>query len=200
LNEYLNAETRKSLLKDRIQIKYEHLREKDSFYEIPESFLESLPLVVQAIRNRYRRHNPRLRVTTNQRTGRIKAQIIKFRVADLQISCPRNNFDVRISISLEVNYPDSTASLVEHRERNDMPMGRLKDRLSYKHQNVSVDLTQVTSEAGGNRLHELELELDTVLLVEQARLAHEGRPNDYERQVGVFMNYVRVINRACGSA
>lgn len=101
---------------------------------------------------------------------------------------------------MEVNYPDSTATLVEYRERNDARMGRLKDRLSYKHQDVSVDLTQVTPEAGGTKVHELELELDSIPLVEQARLAQEGRPNDYERQVGLFMNYVRVINRACGTA
>lgn len=120
-------------------------------------------------------------------------------MADLQISCPRNNFDVRISIALEIKYPYAADTLIEHREHQNKSMNRKKDRLSYKHQNISVDLTQVTSESDGSRLHELELEIDSPMLIEQARLVQDGKDNDYEELVGIFLNYVRVINRACGS-
>jgi polynucleotide 5'-triphosphatase len=185
--------------KSRIDIKYEHLREKDSFYEIPNGFLQSLPEEVQEIMGRYPRHQPRLRVTTDINTGALLAKIIKFKMADLQISFPRNNFDVRISIALEVQFPFSVEGLIEHREHQSKSMSRLKDRLSYKHQNISVDLTQVTSEGDGSKLHELELEIDSPMLIEQATLAQDGKDNDYEELVGIFLNYVRVLNRACGS-
>jgi mRNA capping family enzyme len=200
LNKYLNAETRRSQANSRTAIEYKHLREKDSFFEVPEPFLNSLPPVIQEIRSRYPRHTPRIRITTNQRTGEVEARIMKFRVADLQISCPRNNFDVRISVSVEVKCPETLTGtrLVEYRERG-QPQGRIKDRLSYKHQSISVDLTQVTSESDGSKVHELELEMDTWTLVEQAKLAQSGAPNDYEEIVGLFMNDVRVLNRACGS-
>jgi len=146
------------------------------------------------MRRRFHRHRANVRVTRNEATGKVTAKIIKLRVANLHISCPRNNFDVRVGVALEINYPGPVESL-ESSERKD---ARIKDRVSYKHQNVSIDLTQVTSEADGSRLHELELEIDPQVLVQQAMLVNEGIPNDYERIVGVFMNYMRVINRVCG--
>jgi polynucleotide 5'-triphosphatase len=155
-----------------------------------------MPPQLQEIRQRFPNHTPRVRVTTDLITYQIKAQIVKLRVADLHIYCPRNNFDVRISVAAEVKYPHAVTGLREHQENNSS-QGRKKDRLSYKHQDISIDLTQVTQDQG-EKLHELELEIDTNLLAEQARLAIEGQPNDYEELVGIFLNYVKVLNRACG--
>ena len=66
-----------------------------------------------------------------------------------------------------------------------LSMARVKDRLSYNFRHVSIDLTQVTSE--NNKVHELELEMDTKLLLKEARLAQEQQENDYEEMVGVFL-------------
>lgn len=119
-------------------------------------------------------------------------------MADLQIFCPCNYFDIRISVSAELNYPHSVDGLRQQLDNRGVPQSRTKDRLSYIHQDISVDLTQVTS-TDGVKVHELELEIDTNLLTEHARLVNEGQPNDYEELVGILLNHVKALNRACGA-
>jgi hypothetical protein len=196
LNEYLNTETRRSVSsKGRLPINYRHIREKDTFYDAPQAFLDSLPQPLKDVQGRYR-HTPKVRVTTDQKSGEVVAKIIKFRIQDLEIHYPRDAFDVRVSVSFEVNYPGPVELLVPATKEG-VPSSRVKDRLSYLHQGISIDLTQVTSaNEGDQQLHELELELDTIPLVEQGKLCKQGRANDYEPMVGVFLNYIRAINRA----
>jgi hypothetical protein len=193
LNEYLNTETgRTASDKSRVPIKYRHVHEQDTFYEAPAEFLNSLPKPLKDVQARSHRA-PRVRVTTDQKTGKLLAKIVKFRIEDMEIYCPRDAFDVRISVSFELDYRGEVDELV--------PLGpkasRGKNRLSYLHQGISIDLTQVTpGNPDEKQLHELELEMDVPALVEQGQLCGQGRPNDYEPMVGVFLNYIRAINRA----
>jgi hypothetical protein len=86
--------------------------------------------------------------------------------------------------------------LPEHTERG-VPQTRVKDRLSYRHQGFQVDLTQVTLLSNPqSKAHELEIEIDTDRLIAEGRKVQEGRPNEYEKLVSVFLNNVKVINRA----
>ncbi len=198
LNEYLNTETgRTASDRTRIPIKYRHVHEQDVFYEAPPDFLNSLPQPLKDVAARSNRP-PKVRVTTDQKTGKELAKIVKFRIQDMEIFCPRDAFDVRISVSFEVDYRGPVDGLT--------PLGpkasRGKNRLSYLHQSISIDLTQVTpGNPDEKQLHELELEMDVPSLVEQGQLCGQGKPNHYEPMVGVFLNYIRAINRAAsGSA
>jgi polynucleotide 5'-triphosphatase len=198
LNEYLNTETtRANADPNRVSISYAHTREMDSFYEAPQDFLDSLPQAVQNVRRKYPGHRPRVRVTTDALTKKVKAAIIKIRVGDLEMICPKDAFDIRLSVSLEITYPLNTDTLVESVDRNGDASSRFKDRLSYKHQFVSIDLTQVRPDGQGEKRHELELELDTQVLISEGLKVPANQPNHFEGICGIFTNYVRAVNRAC---
>jgi hypothetical protein len=198
LNDYLNYETRRSNnTPGRKPIAYKHTRERDRFYKCPDHWLNSLPVAIHHLRERHKHRTPRVRVTTNHKTNEVLASIVKIRVDDLEIFCPTEPFDVRISVSIELKYPsDQLSGLVEVQEQGHAQT-RLKDRLSYKHQDlISIDLTQVKQEATGQKIHELELEMETKDLMKQGHLMAEGQPNHFEPMVGIYLNYIRVLNRA----
>jgi polynucleotide 5'-triphosphatase len=195
LNEYLNRTVKMAKEPGRQQIDYQHTRETDTFYDIPPSFLSGLSPEVLKVQQQIRR-GPRVRLTTDIKTRAITATIIKFRVADLEIYCPNDDFDCRISISLETRYPHPVDGLEEHLERG-VSTARMKDRLSYRHQGFQVDLTQVTPQANpADKVHELEVELDTERLLQEGRKVQNNVTSEYERLVGTFLNNIRVINRA----
>ncbi|PIA19615.1 mRNA triphosphatase CET1, partial [Coemansia reversa NRRL 1564] len=100
------------------RIVYKHTREVDHFY---------------------RMDGTRIRVTKDKESGEIISVITKTKVADLNIYSPRTKLDIRITINEEqtLEMPDTEAHkpiLVRH-----------KDRLSYKQDIWSFDLTQVIS-------------------------------------------------------
>jgi polynucleotide 5'-triphosphatase len=195
LNEYLNRTVRMAKEPGRQPVEYRHTRETDTFYDIPPSFLAGLNPEVLKVQQQTRR-GPRVRLTTDIKTREITATIIKFRVADLEIYCPNDDFDCRISISLETRYPHPIDGLVEHLDRG-VSTARMKDRLSYRHQGFQVDLTQVTPMANqADKVHELELELDTQRLLQEGRKVQTQQESEYEKLVGTFLNNIRVINRA----
>lgn len=125
------------MIPPRIQLSYAHKKERDTFYEVSP---EELPPVIRS--NLNPRHKPKVRVTTDQRTGEVLAKIIKCRVADMDIYSPRTAFDWRVSVNLEMEYEGDIRNLPVvdassgRGERN-------KDRMSYRHQAYQVDLTQV---------------------------------------------------------
>ena len=49
-----------------------------------------------------------------------------------------------------------------------------------------------------DRKHELEIELDAGLLIDQARRVNEGQPNAYLELVQSFVDNVRVLVRKVG--
>ncbi|MCJ1375405.1 mRNA-capping enzyme subunit beta [Loxospora ochrophaea] len=185
--------------KPRVAMNYVHTRECDAFYELSQAGLFNLP---HAIRNQLNpRHNkPKVRISTDQKTGQVLAKIIKARVADIDIYSPRTAFDWRISVNLEMNYDGDMRDLVEASEAGQRKADRNKDRVSYRHQAYQIDLTQVTpSEATSkaDKEHELEIEVSSADIRRQGLLAKAGQPSNYEELVRGFIDNVRVLARHC---
>ncbi|KAL9084002.1 MAG: hypothetical protein Q9165_008278 [Trypethelium subeluteriae] len=203
LNDFLNAEVQKSHVRPppgqrpRIKIHYEHKRERDSFHELTQAGFQTLPASArQIIESQGLLKRTKVRITKDQKSGRESARIVKCRLVDLDIFCPREAFDVRISINLEIAYQGE----IDESTKVKFP-DRVKDRLSYLHQAYQVDLTQVTGGAGsGEKTHELEVEISSAEVRRQMKLLQEGKENELERLIKVFLDNVKVLSRAVPSA
>ena len=150
LNDFLNAQVRQAhpnnqeaVAKNRVEIKYKHSREADSFYTLPPSMHGMIP---PALREKL---NPRLgvkvRITHDQKTGEPLAKIIKARIIDLDIYSPMTPLDCRISINFEMRFDGDVQDLGEKTSSD-----RNKDRLSYTQSMYQIDLTQVTQSSSVN--------------------------------------------------
>lgn len=178
----------------RVKIQYQHRREIDSFYTLPTEEKSSLPETIRPFMQR----NPKVRVSKDAKTGEILAQIVKVRIGDLHIHSPLNDFDYRISISAECNWPGSIQQLMAEATKSGSKAqpDRHKDRMSYTHQFCNIDLTQVKPSAvatSDHATHELEVELDSDYSRRQGMLAASGQPNKYEEVVKIFLNNVRLL-------
>lgn len=120
---------------------YVHTKECDAFYELSQTGHLGLPPSIRAQLNP--RHRAKVRITTDQKTGKELAKIVKARVADLDVYSPRTAFDWRVSVNLEMNYDGDMKDLVETTEGSKRA-DRNKDRMSYRHLAYQIDLTQVT--------------------------------------------------------
>lgn len=141
MNNFLNEAVKASMPgtnSTRVPISYAHKKERDTFYEVSPA---DLPPVIR--QNLNPRHKPKVRVTTDQRTGEVLAKIVKCRVADIDVCSPRTTVDWRVSVNLEMEYEGDHRNL----PLVDMSKGgrgeRNKDRMSYRHLAYQVDLTQV---------------------------------------------------------
>ncbi|KAI1333919.1 mRNA triphosphatase CET1 [Xylariaceae sp. FL0016] len=201
LNEYLNENTKASQIPaaSRVPINYVHRREVDKFYELPPPLAQRLPACVSGL---LQRNVPvKARISYEQQTGAIIAKIVKARVADIHIHMPHMPLDCRISINLEWEWEGPVEEIerlqIPNKER---PPDRNKDRLSYKHGFYQVDLTQVThpqSQGPMTKEHELEVELDSQVLLEHGQFLMSGQPNRYTDLVDGLVDRVRVLARAC---
>lgn len=131
----------------RIPLTYAHKKERDVFYEISAS---ALPPVIQ--HNLHARHKPKVRVTSDQKTGEVLAKIVKCRLADLDVHSPRTCLDWRVSVNLEMNYEGDISELVAVSDnvnsggiQEKKSIERNKDRMSYRHLAYQIDLTQVAN-------------------------------------------------------
>jgi hypothetical protein len=140
----------RNLLEPRVPINYVHLRESDRFYKVPNHLRQQLhPALHQLLGNK----SASVRVTSDQKTGKVKAAIIKGKVADLHIVFPQCDLDCRVSVNVEVDWTHPIEELEELNQAGgrDSKSDRHKDRLSYKQGNYRIDLTQVTqTEPGPN--------------------------------------------------
>jgi hypothetical protein len=201
INDFLNkvvVESKRNAgpdLPSRIPMDYVHTRERDSFYELPSDKYHILPPSIRDTLNS--RHKTRVRVTTDQKTGKILKKIVKARIADMNVYSPRTAFDWRVSVNMEMPYADDHEMLY--------PLGggtggsdgdRNKDRLSYRHLVYQVDLTQVTDNHSSRKDHELELEVDGNEIRKQGLMAREKQMNSYAELVKGFVDNVRVLIRA----
>ncbi|KAI6713906.1 hypothetical protein JHW43_003560 [Diplocarpon mali] len=203
LNAFLNLKLRDAhpsnpvaVSTGRVEIKYKHSREVDSFYELPKAMYGVIP---PALREKIpSNHAVKVRVTHDQKTREVKAKIIKARICDLDILNPQTPLDCRISINFEMRFDGNVEDLGSSSgsERN-------KDRLSYTQSMYQIDLTQVTQQGvstGGasqiSKEHELEIELSTAAVQEQGQKAVNGEPNEYLSLVEGFMDNMRVLSRA----
>ncbi|KAL8649226.1 MAG: hypothetical protein Q9210_004527 [Variospora velana] len=186
--------------KPRVPLDYVHTYETDTFYDLSQHAWSTLPPSVQNYLDR--RSKPKVRVTTDQKTGQVTAKIIKVRISDIEIYSPQTPFDWRVSISLEVNYDGDL--LNELRETSEGRHGpgpdRNKDRVSYKHAYYQIDLTQVKSAEGSSVMekeHELEVEISSAAVREQGQLVLQRQPNKYEELIKGFVDNVRTLVRHC---
>jgi hypothetical protein len=124
----------------RIPMGYVHLRERDSFYELPHDKHHLLPATMRATLNP--RHKARVRVTTDQRTGKVLNKIVKTRIADMNVYSPKTPFDWRVSVNMEMPFAGKIEGLQSVGGGGEGY--RSKDRLSYQHLAYQIDLTQVT--------------------------------------------------------
>ncbi|KAF1833803.1 mRNA-capping enzyme subunit beta [Decorospora gaudefroyi] len=197
MNMYLNSQVHKSknAAASRPLIDYRHTYETDLFYELDRPGFESLsPIVQHLIRETGSRQ--RVRVTRDKNTGEFLRAIIKHRIGNLEISSPRTEWDYRIGINLEIEFSgpiDNLAPVVETGKTVES-MQRQKDRMSYSWLGAyQVDLTQVTQ--GTSKNHELELELDSAVLLAEADRARRKEANKFEGLINGMMNNLRVLSR-----
>ncbi|KAJ6531012.1 mRNA triphosphatase CET1 [Mycena sp. CBHHK59/15] len=133
----------------------------------------------------------KIRVTRDEKTGSVVECMRKMRLGDLNIYSPKRAADWRVSVSLEVPVTHPIGSPTHTRR---------KDRLSYSHEEFSIDLTQVTASASPNSpadiLHELEIEIARPALL-LATAARRGDPNVPELERSAFDELIRAfVNNA----
>ncbi|KAJ7175742.1 CYTH-like domain-containing protein [Mycena filopes] len=132
----------------------------------------------------------KIRVTRDDKTGKVIECMRKIRLGDLNIYSPKRNADWRVSVNLEVPVSHPIGSPTHTRK---------KDRLSYSHEEFSIDLTQVTASTSNGAttlMHELEIEIarPTLLL---ATAAKRGDPNAPELERSAFDELIRAfVNNA----
>lgn len=179
------------------------------------------------MRSRFgRSKNVRVRVTYDQKTREVLGKIIKARVADINIHMPSCPMDCRISINLEMNWDGPVEELEQlGGSQLDRQPDRNKDRLSYTHGHYQVDLTQVTHSGSApgvcqshsiitfialhtdhncqqraDKEHELEIELNPNILVDQGRKAINNAQHRYQELVEGFVDNIRILARKARDA
>lgn len=194
MNTFLNGLVAESLREaqtsDRMVIGYDHPHESDEFYDLTEEGRRNLPSSILTWLNP--RHKPRVRRTIDEATGQVKAQIIKSRIADVDIYNPSSDFDYRISISIESPWEGEPSWLSE---MTDGGHDRKKDRMSYRHMAYQIDLTQVSYPNRPDKEHELEVEISTEQIRIHLANMREQRPSRYEDLVRGFLDNVRILCR-----
>ncbi|KAJ3169423.1 mRNA-capping enzyme subunit beta [Geranomyces variabilis] len=133
----------------------------------------------------------KIRVSMDQKTGQVREVLCKRRIADLEIHLPNSPLDFRISMSLEMPAPHPPPGSVSRSRR-------FKDRLSYSHQAVRVDLTQVKQVMGKSEevTHECEVEfIRAACLLEEREKRLRNQPNLFTAYVDVFLNNLRFLSR-----
>jgi len=138
----------------------------------------------------------KIRVTRNDKTKEVLATVKKVRLGNLDVYNPKHAADWRVSVNIEVPVPHPLGSATHTRR---------KDRISYSHEEFSIDLTQVASfGAQGSQpetLHELELEFaNPQLLTAAATKRGDDRSPEPERSafdelVRAFVNNARILAR-----
>jgi len=145
------------------------------------------------------RDREKIRVTRDERTGDVIECVKKVRLRDLNVYSPKRAADWRVSVNLEISVP--------------VPVGapthtRRKDRISYSHEEFSIDLTQVTSTASASGapeiLHELEIEISRPALLLSTALKRgdlnvpEHERNAFDELIRAFVNNARILVRNAG--
>ncbi|KAF1913854.1 CYTH-like domain-containing protein [Ampelomyces quisqualis] len=197
MNMYLNGQVRESKAPgaSRVPVDYHHTKEVDIFYELGQEQFASLPDTAKRLINAGGARQ-RIRVTRDQKTNQVLRSMIKHRIGNLEISSPQTEWDYRIGINLEINYPGSIDNLepVVEAGKTLESMKRQKDRMSYSWQGAyQVDLTQV--QQGSTKNHELELELNSDVLLGNADKVTRKEANSFEALINGIMHNLRVLSR-----
>jgi len=138
-------------------------------------------------------------MTRDEKSGTVLACMQKVRLGNLDVYSPKRAADWRISVNMEIPVPPPLGTAT---------MTRKKDRMSYSHEEFTIDLTQVTSTTSPNAkpevLHELELEVtrpDYLLSTASKRgdpNVSENERNAFDEMVRAFVNNARILVRNAG--
>ncbi|TFY60530.1 hypothetical protein EVJ58_g5092 [Rhodofomes roseus] len=139
-------------------ITYAHLRLVDTFYQSPDS-------------------RDKIRVTRDEKTGKVEQCVRKIRLGDLDIYSPKRAVDWRISVNVEVPVPPPVG-MASHTRR--------KDRMSYSHEEFAIDLTQA------DVFHELEVEVSRPEYLLSAA-TKRGDPGVSDLEKGAFDELIRAL-------
>jgi polynucleotide 5'-triphosphatase len=197
MNMYLNTQVRESKAPgaSRPPVNYQHTREVDMFYELGQEQFATLPEMVKRMLHAAGGRQ-RIRVTRDQKTNQLIRSMIKYRVGNFEISSPQTEWDYRIGINLEIDYPGPVDDLtpVVEAGKSIESMKRQKDRMSYSWLGAyQVDLTQV--QQGNAKNHELELELNSDVLIDNADRVKRKEQAKFEALINGMMNNLRVLSR-----
>lgn len=163
-------------------VHYQHTRETDYHHPSPDKDWSTKIRVTKVHPDK---HNLAFTVLKDPPEG----LVCKRRIADRNIFSPRQPFDFRISINTETplnSYPTT------------QPTGsRYKDRMSYEHQFLRVDLTQVKKDNAPSHSssYEIEVEIsDMKLLMAEGRkhFVDNDKESRYFDMIQVFLNTVRM--------
>ncbi|CAI4052778.1 hypothetical protein SKDZ_16G0490 [Saccharomyces kudriavzevii ZP591] len=145
-----------------------------------------------------------LRMSTDIKTGRVGQFIEKRQVAHLLLYSPKDSYDVKISLNLELPVPDNDPP---EKYKSQSPISeRTKDRISYIHNDscTRIDITKVENHNQSSKsrpsetTHEVELEINTPALLS----AFDNITNDskeYASLVRTFLNNGTIIRRKLSS-
>ncbi|KAF8208813.1 mRNA triphosphatase CET1 [Mycena galopus ATCC 62051] len=137
----------------------------------------------------------KIRVTRDEKTGTVVECMRKKRLGDLNIYSPKRSADWRVSVNIEIPVSHPVGSPTHTRK---------KDRLSYSHEEFSIDLTQVTSSSPNGPpdiLHELEIEIarSQLLLATAAKRGDPSVPelerSAFDELIRAFVNNARILVR-----
>ena len=197
MNEWLNQVTHESFREahstnpNRECLRSQHTVEVDEFFDLPPQGVQELDPAYHQYLPRGR--VPRVRRTTNHRTGEVTACIIKSRIADLEVYNPGYAFDYRISINLEAPWRGSVQQLTPVQDPG--ARDRSKDRVSYRHLAYQIDLTQISHAGSEHKDHELEVEISVEATKREIDNLIAHRDSKYEQLVHGFINNVRILCR-----
>ncbi|QLQ79750.1 hypothetical protein HG537_0C03990 [Torulaspora globosa] len=144
-----------------------------------------------------------LRMSTDMNTGRVAQFIEKRKIAHLLLFSPKDSYDVKLSINLEIPVPDTEPP---EKYKDQTPMSeRLKQRISFIHNDscTRIDVTKVSNQSNGRNsapeiTHEIELEINTpALLSAFDDIATDSKV--YASVIRTFLNNGTLIRRKLSS-
>lgn len=142
-----------------------------------------------------------LRMSTDMKTGRIAEFIEKRNVAQLMLFSPKDSYDVKISLNLELPLMENDPP--EKYISNHKPISeRTKNRMSYIHNDscTRIDITKVhnsnknTKSNDAEITHEVELEISTPALLSAFNNINADS-KEYASIIRTFLNNGTIIRR-----
>ncbi|KAL3235632.1 polynucleotide 5'-phosphatase [Nakaseomyces bracarensis] len=145
-----------------------------------------------------------LRMSSDVKTGRVGQFIEKRHISQLLIYSPKDSYDVKISLNLELPVPDNDPP---EKYLHQTPVSsRTKERVSYIHNDscTRIDITKVHNHNQGIKskdteiTHEIELEINTPALLK----AFENITTDskeYATLIRTFLNNGTIVRRKLSS-
>lgn len=218
-NDYLNELVKQShpgAGTGRLPLVYRHHKQTDSFVELTPELQKYVPGCMT--RQQSGRRSQRVRISRDQETKEVIAKIVKSRVGDLDLHLPTSPMDCRISVNLEWDWDGPTQELeaLAARQKGTGEPDRNKDRVTYTHGHYQVDLTQVTQQTvvqgvstdqsrniyghanstqhtKVDREHELEVELNPDILIDQGHKAMSGQKHRLPELIEGLVDNIRVL-------